>query len=184
MRRSPSRPNWMRPTLAIERRTVKAPFDGVVEEIKRKQDEWVQPGDTILTLLRLDTMHVEGAIEQSQYDPHEIQGCDVSVEVDLPAARKATVRGRIVKVSTIVRCDGVYQRPRRSCQPAGTRQLGFPRRLTGNDDHSIRHRRQCDCRADAGTRLLREKKRRPGDKENQLEHESPCLPFSLSPCLS
>ena len=52
--------------LAIKRRTIVAPFDGVVEEIKRKQEEWVQPGDTILTLLRLDTMHVEGAIEQKQ----------------------------------------------------------------------------------------------------------------------
>jgi len=33
--------------LAIKRRTIVAPFDGVVEEIKRKQEEWVQPGDTI-----------------------------------------------------------------------------------------------------------------------------------------
>jgi multidrug efflux pump subunit AcrA (membrane-fusion protein) len=94
--------------LAIDRRTIKAPFDGVVEEIKRKQDEWVQPGDTILTLLRLDTMHVDGAIEQSQYDPNEIQGCEVAVEVKLARERKATLRGKIVKVSNLVRSDGVY----------------------------------------------------------------------------
>lgn len=94
--------------LSIERRTVKAPFDGVVEELKRHEGEWVQPGDTILSLLRLDTMHVEGTIEQSQYDPHEIQGCNVSVEVKLARDRKVTVSGRIVKVSTIVRGDGVY----------------------------------------------------------------------------
>ena len=54
---------------AIQRRVIVAPFDGVVEEIKRHQEEWVQPGDTILNLLRLDTMHVEGAVEQSKYDP-------------------------------------------------------------------------------------------------------------------
>src|SRR3954453_4413150 len=53
--------------LAIKRRTIVAPFDGVVEQIMRKQEEWVQPGDTILTLLRLDTMRVDGAIDQSQY---------------------------------------------------------------------------------------------------------------------
>jgi len=94
--------------LAIQRRTITAPFDGVVEELKKKQEEWVQPGDTILTLLRLDMMHVEGAVEQSQYDPQEIQGCEVTVEVDLARGRKATVRGRIVKVSTIVRSDGVF----------------------------------------------------------------------------
>lgn len=94
--------------LAIKRRIIVAPFDGVVEEIKRKQEEWVQPGDTILTLLRLDTMHVDGAIEQSQYDPNEIQGCDVAMEVELARGRKTTVRGKIVKVSNLVRSDGVY----------------------------------------------------------------------------
>ncbi len=94
--------------LAINRRAIVAPFDGVVEEIKRKQEEWVQPGDTILTLLRLDTMHVDAAVEQSQYDPNEIQGCDVVMEVKLARDRKATVRGKIVKVSNLVRPDGVY----------------------------------------------------------------------------
>ncbi|HVT29295.1 MAG TPA: HlyD family efflux transporter periplasmic adaptor subunit [Lacipirellulaceae bacterium] len=94
--------------LAIERRTIRAPFNGVVEEIKRKQDEWVQPGDTILTLLQLDTMHVEGAVDESQYDPHEIQGCEVGVEVELARGRKVNVRGRIVKVSSMVQYHGVY----------------------------------------------------------------------------
>jgi multidrug resistance efflux pump len=94
--------------LAIQRRTIIAPFDGVVEEIKRKQDEWVQPGDTILTLLRLDTLHVDAAVKQSQFDAAEIQGCDVAMEVELARGRKTTVRGKIVKVSNLVRSDGVY----------------------------------------------------------------------------
>jgi multidrug resistance efflux pump len=94
--------------LAIQRRVVKAPFDGVVEEIKRHQDEWVQPGDTILTLLRMDVLHVEAAVEQSKYDPHEIQGCEVTVDVEMARGRKATFKGRIIKVSSIVRSDGVY----------------------------------------------------------------------------
>jgi multidrug efflux pump subunit AcrA (membrane-fusion protein) len=94
--------------LAIQRRVIKAPFDGVVEEIKRHQDEWVQPGDTILTLLRMDVLHVEGAIEQSKYDPHEVQGCEVTVDVEMARGRKATFKGRIIKVSSIVRSDGVY----------------------------------------------------------------------------
>jgi membrane fusion protein, multidrug efflux system len=94
--------------LAIQRRVITAPFDGVVEEIKRHQDEWVQPGDMILSLLRLDTMHVEGAIDQSKYDPHEIANCEVTVEVEMARGRKAAFHGRIIKVSSIVRSDGVY----------------------------------------------------------------------------
>jgi multidrug efflux pump subunit AcrA (membrane-fusion protein) len=94
--------------LAIQRRVIIAPFDGVVEEIKRKQDEWVQPGDTILTLLRMDTVNVDGAVEQSQYDPHEIQGCQVAVDVQMARGRIATVRGRITKVSSIVNSNHGY----------------------------------------------------------------------------
>jgi macrolide-specific efflux system membrane fusion protein len=94
--------------LAIQRRLISAPFDGVVEELSRKQDEWVNPGDTILKLFRLDTMHVEGAVAQSQYDPHELQGCEVTVEVEMARGRKEAVRGRITKVSSIIRGDGMY----------------------------------------------------------------------------
>ncbi|MFO0790437.1 MAG: HlyD family efflux transporter periplasmic adaptor subunit [Pirellulales bacterium] len=94
--------------LKIKRRVVVAPFDGVVEEIKRHQSEWVQPGDTILTLLKLDTMHVEGAVEQSKYDPSEIANCGVTIDVEMSGGQKATFQGRIIKVSSIVRPDGVY----------------------------------------------------------------------------
>lgn len=94
--------------LGIQKRIVKAPFDGVVEEIKRHQSEWVQPGDPILTLLRMDTMHVEGSIERSTFDPSEIQGCSVTVEALAARGRKATFQGRIIMVSSLVRGDNVY----------------------------------------------------------------------------
>jgi multidrug efflux pump subunit AcrA (membrane-fusion protein) len=95
--------------LAIKRRVITAPFDGVVEELNRKQDEWVNPGDPILRLFRLDTMQIEGAVAQSQYDPHELQGCEVTVDVEMARGRKETVRGRITRVSSVVGFDGVYQ---------------------------------------------------------------------------
>jgi multidrug efflux pump subunit AcrA (membrane-fusion protein) len=94
--------------LAIGRRTIVAPFDGIVEELGRKQDEWVNPGDTILRLYRMDTMHVDGAVDQSQYDPHEIQNCEVTVEVKLARGRTETFRGRITRVSSIVQSHGVF----------------------------------------------------------------------------
>jgi RND family efflux transporter MFP subunit len=94
--------------LAIQRRRITAPFDGVVEDLSRKQNEWVNPGDTILRLFRLDTMHVDGAVPQSQYDPHELQNCEVTVQVEMARGRKETVRGRITKVSSIVGGHGMF----------------------------------------------------------------------------
>jgi multidrug efflux pump subunit AcrA (membrane-fusion protein) len=94
--------------LAITRRLIKAPIHGSVEKISRYQDEWVNEGETILEIFRLDTMQVEGAVPQAQYDPHELYGCKVTVEVEMARGRKETVSGRITKVSSIIRGDGMY----------------------------------------------------------------------------
>jgi multidrug efflux pump subunit AcrA (membrane-fusion protein) len=94
--------------LAINRCTIRAPFDGEVVTIYRDQDEWVNPGDPILRVVRLDTMQVEGAIPHSEFDPHEIQGCEVTVEVNLARGQKEQTQGRITYVSSMVRMDGKY----------------------------------------------------------------------------
>jgi multidrug efflux pump subunit AcrA (membrane-fusion protein) len=94
--------------LAIDRRVISAPFDGVVEEVNRKQEEWVNPGDTILWMLRLDVMEVEGAVDPSKYDPHEIQGCEVTVEVEMARGRKESFPGRITKVSSLIGGHKMY----------------------------------------------------------------------------
>jgi multidrug efflux pump subunit AcrA (membrane-fusion protein) len=94
--------------LAIERRQIRAPFDGEVATIYRHQDEWCSPGDAILRLVKLDTMLVEGALEQSAFDPHEVLGSDVVVEVEMAHGRKEQFTGRISYVSSLVRLDGRY----------------------------------------------------------------------------
>ncbi len=94
--------------VGLDRRSIIAPFDGIVEELARKQDEWVNPGDPILRLFRMDTMQVEGAVEQKLYDPHELQGCKVTVEVQMARGRKETVEGHITKVSSTIGHHGFY----------------------------------------------------------------------------
>jgi multidrug efflux pump subunit AcrA (membrane-fusion protein) len=93
----------------IQRRIITAPFAGVVEEVFRKQDEWVTAGDPILHLFRLDTMKVVGNVDSTQYDPHEIQGCEVTVVVPMARGRQETLRGRITRISTIERGGGVFE---------------------------------------------------------------------------
>ncbi len=94
--------------LAINRRKITSPFDGEVVEIERKQDEWVNPGDAILRLARRDVMHVEGAVEQSEFDPHELRGAQVTVEVQLARGRTEKVTGQIINVSPVLSYDGRY----------------------------------------------------------------------------
>jgi macrolide-specific efflux system membrane fusion protein len=98
--------------LGIERRTVLAPFDGVIVSLLRRQGEWVDPGDPILQVIRLNTMRVETRIDQSKFDPHEIAGRDVTVTVELARGRKAEFPGRITFVSP--RLDGSGRFPIRA----------------------------------------------------------------------
>ena len=44
----------------IERRRLIAPLDAVVVELSRHEGEWVQPGDTVMRLVRVDLLRVQG----------------------------------------------------------------------------------------------------------------------------
>jgi membrane fusion protein, multidrug efflux system len=91
--------------LAIDRRTLRAPFNGEIVSINRHQEEWVGAGDWILRMERLDAMNVDGALDRTLYDPHEIVNCNVTVEVEMARGRKEQVQGRITWVSSEVRGD-------------------------------------------------------------------------------
>jgi multidrug efflux pump subunit AcrA (membrane-fusion protein) len=94
--------------LALERRTIRALFDGEVVELLRHQGEWVNPGDPILRLVSLETMWVDGFVEQAKYDPHEIQDCSVTVEIEMARDRKEQASGRISYVSSLIDMRGRY----------------------------------------------------------------------------
>ncbi|MEX2317408.1 MAG: HlyD family efflux transporter periplasmic adaptor subunit [Pirellulales bacterium] len=94
--------------LGIDRRTIKAPFDGVVVDLYRHQSEWVNPGDPILHLVRLNTLRVERYVEQKQYDPSELDGCEVTVDVKLARDRVESLPGRITFVSPLLDLNGRY----------------------------------------------------------------------------
>jgi multidrug resistance efflux pump len=89
--------------LAIEQRTLKAPFSGQVAEVFKSQSEWVNKGDPILRLIRLDTLYVDGALYIDEYNPRDIRGCEVTVEVPIGRGEVAQVPGRIVYVNPELR---------------------------------------------------------------------------------
>ena len=64
-----SRPSSTRPTRRSNRRKVRAPIDGVIVELKRHRGEWVAAGDTLLRLLRMDRLRIEGFINAKDYVP-------------------------------------------------------------------------------------------------------------------
>jgi multidrug efflux pump subunit AcrA (membrane-fusion protein) len=90
---------WEAANVELARRTIKAKFDGEVQEVMIDEGEWVNPGDVVLQLTQFDTMWVESYVSASQYDPAELQGRPVTVTVNLARGRQASVTGHIVYVS-------------------------------------------------------------------------------------
>lgn len=95
--------------MALEWRTILAPFDGEVVNTYRHQSEWVNPGDPIMKLVRFDRLHVEGNAYASQIDRGELLGKPVIVKVARARGREVTVTGKVVYVEQTVQADGSYR---------------------------------------------------------------------------
>jgi macrolide-specific efflux system membrane fusion protein len=65
----------------VELRRVTAPLDGVVVEVLRDQGEWVEPGQSIVRIVRTDRLRAEGFLEAEQVRP-ALQGSAVRLTLE------------------------------------------------------------------------------------------------------
>lgn len=83
----------------LERLRIAAPIDGVVDQISRRQGEWVEPGRKVLRILRVDKLRAEGFVSADELGD-DLAGRAVELTVDLPRQKNAKFAGRLVFVST------------------------------------------------------------------------------------
>ena len=83
---------------SVDRRRILAPLPGMVVEVERQRGEWVQPGDTVVRIVRLDRLRAEGFIAAPAARA-DLAGCPVRLEVDLPEKASAVFVGQLVFVS-------------------------------------------------------------------------------------
>uniref|UniRef100_A0A7C4L0N9 HlyD family efflux transporter periplasmic adaptor subunit n=1 Tax=Bellilinea caldifistulae TaxID=360411 RepID=A0A7C4L0N9_9CHLR len=93
----------------LERRSIKSPLEGVVEEIRRHVGEWVQPGDAVVHVVRLDRLRIEGFIKASVALPGEVNGRPVQAEVELARGQRAVFTGQVTHVKSILQAGGEYR---------------------------------------------------------------------------
>lgn len=79
----------------IERRRVQSPASGIVSTIDRQAGEWVQPGERVLRIVRLDLLRAEGFIDAREALDN-IAGSTVTVTVDGPANKSLVFEGKLV----------------------------------------------------------------------------------------
>lgn len=81
----------------VERRKVLSPVSGIVSNIDRQAGEWVQPGERVLRIVRLDLLRAEGFID-SREALDNIVGASVTVTVAAPSNKSLVFEGKLVFV--------------------------------------------------------------------------------------
>jgi multidrug resistance efflux pump len=94
---------------AIQRCLVRSPFAGRVVDIFRHHSEWVDSGQGVMHVVRLDKLHVDGLIDASDYDPHELEGRPVRVDVQLARGRVESFVGQVVFVNPQIQAGNKYR---------------------------------------------------------------------------
>jgi macrolide-specific efflux system membrane fusion protein len=80
------------------RRSLSSPFPGVVVQVFKHAGEWVEPGDKVLRVIRLDRLRVEGFLLAAQA-AGSLEGRPVTLTIDLPGKPAASFSGKLTFVS-------------------------------------------------------------------------------------
>lgn len=87
---------------AINRRQIRSPQDGVVEQIFPHVGEWVKPGDTVVHVVRIDRVQVEGALHGDVYNPWEVRDRPVTIYVKLARQTEPVAfKGKVIFVDPV-----------------------------------------------------------------------------------
>ncbi|NLS93505.1 MAG: efflux RND transporter periplasmic adaptor subunit [Planctomycetaceae bacterium] len=82
----------------LDRQTIRAPIDGVVVQVYRHNGEWVEPGQQVVRILRMDRLRAVGFVAAAQLDAAPLgSAVELLVKPGEKAAR--TFSGTLVYVS-------------------------------------------------------------------------------------
>jgi multidrug resistance efflux pump len=93
----------------LKEHLIVSPLNGVLVQIYRKPGEWVNPGDPIARIVRMDKLHVEGFVDASRYLPEDIGGSEVTITIRRPGREPEEFKTIISFVSPIVEASGDYR---------------------------------------------------------------------------
>lgn len=87
-----------RARLQEERRRIVAPITGVVVQWKKNQGEWLEPGESVVRIIRVHKLRAEGFAPANQLTPDAI-GRSVTLTVERPGQPAEKLTGELVFIS-------------------------------------------------------------------------------------
>lgn len=82
----------------LDRQTIRAPIEGVVVQVYRRDGEWVEPGQQVVRILRMDRLRAEGFVGTSRLDEIPI-GSPIELQIELGKPTAKRLPGKLVHVS-------------------------------------------------------------------------------------
>lgn len=93
---------YQRAQAAIDRRDVISPLNGEVVKKFKHQGEWVQPGESVLRVVQMDRLWVEGDIDGTKYARHTVMGSTAKITVKLTGGEERFFEGKVVYASSMI----------------------------------------------------------------------------------
>jgi multidrug efflux pump subunit AcrA (membrane-fusion protein) len=94
---------------SILRRRITAPFDGMVVDVLRQKSEWVNAGEAVLRVVRMDRLQVDGFLQGDEVNPTDVAERRVTVEIELAQGRRERFEGVVVFVNPLVQAGNKYR---------------------------------------------------------------------------
>lgn len=86
----------------IERRQVIAPISGVITERHHHEGEWVQAGEPIVTIVRMDRVRVQVGLKSTAYAPADVYGRPITITARTPGASDYVIKGKVEFVDSVI----------------------------------------------------------------------------------
>ncbi len=82
----------------IGRHVLKSNFDGFVIQIAKHPGQWVNEGEPVMRVARMNRLWVQGTVNSRDLDPHEVVDRLVEITLELAHGKSETFKGKIVHV--------------------------------------------------------------------------------------
>ncbi len=81
----------------LQRHSIASPIDGNIVQIFKEPGEWTQEGESVMRVIQMSRMRVEGLLELAKYTPQDVSGKPVTVTM-MNAGQAHTFEGRVVMI--------------------------------------------------------------------------------------
>ncbi len=91
---------WKAARKQVTRRQVTSPIDGEVFEVHRNRGEWVEAGEPVLRVVRMNRLQIQGFLKEADWARAAVIDRPITVKVTMDGGRVETFKGKIVFASS------------------------------------------------------------------------------------